>query len=280
MDKTINPSISALLRSGAQLLGPLPFPVPEPFETYELSTNGFKRQVDIYQPPEGGPLTGTAVLIVHGGGFLVGSRLMKPVKGLMGILTQQGAWVAAMDYTLLPRGGTLAQMTAEVRDTLLWCRQYRWGDTSERPRLNAIGLSAGVAPLFHATSLLGNEGPDGLISIYGALEFTPNPARVIQLVYRRLLRDNCRSRWPEQSPAKALFKRKFEGPVLFLHGGADQVCPPSTSRKLHEIRLADDLPSEIVLFPGQQHGFMNNPLAPESKHAFDVIVDFLGKQEP
>ena len=280
MEKKANPSITALLRAGAQLIGPLPFEVPAPTATYRLKTGRSERGGDLYQPRSTGPLNGWGALIVHGGGFLVGSRTMKPVKGLMSELTLAGAWVAAMDYTLIPKGGTLSQMTAEVRETLLWCETKLAEQAGETLKLAGIGFSAGVAPLFHAACTLPKSTLDALVSVYGAMEFTEDPAPLIRVVYKRLLRDNQASRWPKQNPGDALLKSEFKGPSLFLHGTADSVCPPQTSKRIHQSRVDAGETSKLVLFPNQTHGFLNNPTTSNSQAAIAEIIKFLSASTP
>ena len=200
MNSKKGPNIRGLLKAGAGLLGPLPFPSPVPLGSQKLVTEGKEHQVDIYTPTsESGPLSGMGILIVHGGGFILGSRNMKPVLVLVKALTEAGASVASTDYTLVPRGGTLDQATWEVRDTLRWWRAKLNSDFGRKTFVAAMGLSAGASPLFRASCAFPEVRPDALIGVYGALKFRTEVSPLISMVLGRLLQTSDRQKWGLQS---------------------------------------------------------------------------------
>ena len=66
---------------------------------------GIAPLADVYLPDGPGPHP--SVIIVHGGGFVIGSRRMKPVRYLATRLCAAGYAAAALDYRMIFRGGRL-----------------------------------------------------------------------------------------------------------------------------------------------------------------------------
>ena len=276
MKKQNSPDIKGLLKAGAQLLGPLPFPPPVPLGTQQLTTVDRQRLVDIYAPEKNeGPLHGMGVLIVHGGGFIVGSRRMKPVLVLIRSLLDAGAWVASTDYTLVPQRGTLEQETMEVRDTLGWWRKKLNNDLNHKAFIGAVGLSAGVCPLIHSACLYPETRPDSITSLYGALRFHSDASRVVSLVYKQLLQTSDPALWVQQSASTVMQREPYPLPMQFIHGKADTVCRYDASEDAHQWRQEQGLPSALHLHPGAPHGFLNQTEASEAMVALQQIQDFL-----
>ena len=264
-----SPSIRGLIEAVASLLAPPSFECPPPSETTTLKTGKYERKVDLYVPENPvGALTGTGVLMVHGGGFVMGSRDMKPVRNLTRSL-QAGATVVSMDYTLVFRGGTLLRQTAEVRETAQWMRAKL-----ELKTCVGIGLSAGVASLFHSIQGSHPSCFDALVSIYGALDFSDAPSPLIRLVYRNLLGPLGRENWSGASPSRVLQTSEFRAPVLFIHGENDPVCPFATAHDLHAWREKIGLPSELWVAPVLPTVF-NRENSENSQEAIRVLLEFL-----
>ena len=111
------PTARGLIESVRSLRGPLGFDAVEPVHRglrYRARTSPRHRapRVDVYLPPGHGPWP--SVVLVHGGGFLIGSRQMKPIRYLSTHLTQAGFAVAAVDYRLVGRGGRLHRAVEDV----------------------------------------------------------------------------------------------------------------------------------------------------------------------
>ena len=210
--------------------------------------------------------------MVHGGGFVMGSRTMKPVLNIVRHLIAEGATVFSTDYTLVFRGGTLVRQTAEVRETARWIQ-----DNHAFSSLVGIGLSAGVASLFHSAQGAQPRYFDGLVSIYGALDFSNRPSPLIGLVYRNLLGTRTDASWSSFSPLRALNNAKYTAPLLLIHGEQDRVCPLGAAQTLHAERLEAGYPSELWVAPGETHGFMNRESSPNAISAIQVLLQFLHK---
>ena len=201
--------------------------MPAPIRNDHSETGKYERKVIFVPENPVGALTGTGVLMVHGGadgkpGHETGSNLTRSL--------QAGATVVSMDYTLVFRGGTLLRQTAEVRETAQWMRAKL-----ELKTCVGIGLSAGVASLFHSIQGSHPSCFDALVSIYGALDFSDAPSPLIRLVYRNLLGPLGRENWSGASPSRVLQTSEFRAPVLFIHGENDPVAV-ATAHDLHAWR--------------------------------------------
>jgi len=244
----------------------------------QLMTEGKEHSVDIYAPTStSGPLSGMGILIVHGGGFIVGSRNMKPVLILVKALTAAGASVASTDYTLVPKGGTLAQATWEVRDTLRWWRTKLNSDFGKDTFVAAMGLSAGVSPLFRASCTFPEVRPDALIGIYGALKFRPEVSPLISMVYRKLLGTSNREEWRTHSASHIMEHTPYPLPVQLIHGKQDTVCPYEDSEELHHWRESQGLPSELHIHDEETHAFLNQVKGSATQKTLQQMTNFLEK---
>jgi acetyl esterase/lipase len=202
---------------------------------------------------------------------------MKPVLILVKALTAAGASVASTDYTLVPRGGTLAQATWEVRDTLRWWRTKLNSDFGKKTFVAAMGLSAGVSPLFRASCAFPEVRPDAMIGIYGALKFRPEVSPVISVVYRKLLQTSNREEWEAHSASHIMEHNPYPLPVQLIHGKEDTVCPYQDSEELHHWRESQDLPSELHIHDDENHAFMNEANGIATRRTFQQMTNFLVK---
>ena len=81
-----------------------------------------------------------------------------------------------------------------------------------------------------------------------------------------------RELWHERSPF--FFLDKVRAPVQFICGENDPRCPPSESTEAHEKLQSLGIPSELLLYEGEGHGFLKieNVIDSEVKR-----VEFLAK---
>jgi dipeptidyl aminopeptidase/acylaminoacyl peptidase len=70
--------------------------------------------------------------------------------------------------------------------------------------------------------------------------------------------------------------------TLIMHGASDKRVPPSQSRELYEgLRLQPDLPVELVLFPNEEHGYVEAPHRLEAtRRALDWFTTHLELPAP
>ena len=78
--------------------------------------------------------------------------------------------------------------------------------------------------------------------------------------------------WPLGEPAK-----RFP-PLLILHGDADQIIPVENGRQLANLAKKLGAPADLVIYPGEVHGFGADFSKKNARDALDRSIAFLRKQ--
>ena len=232
---------------------------------------GIRPLADVYVPDQ--PRHGASVIVVHGGGFLIGSRKMKPVRFVATRLCRQGYTVATFDYRLIFRGGRLDEQLSDVMDVSTWWaeRQERFG--LDPNRVSMLGFSAGATLMLLHAALTDRPPIERLVSVYGLYDFTRLGGRSASWLRRRVLRSGDEAVWTARSPVTQC---EFAEPLLMLHGTADTLVPIVHADRLAAPRDASGLPTELAVYDGEEHGFMNDASLPATHAAMDRIIEFLG----
>lgn len=214
-------------------------------------TRGIAPKLDVYEPEE--RVTRRSVLVVHGGGFFVGARDMKPMRVLGSRLSAAGVTVASIDYRLVFRGGRLEEALSDTRDAIAY-----WRDRCARRGLDAegvtlVGLSAGGT-----LAMLAAGEPDarlhGVVSCFGLYELDHLEGPLASLLPRLVFRTRERAQWAARSPREA---PQPKVPTLLLHGTRDGLVPVAQARRLAAHREALGLPTTLSVYEGAPHGFFN-----------------------
>ncbi|HEY5924233.1 MAG TPA: alpha/beta hydrolase [Kofleriaceae bacterium] len=225
---------------------------------------GIAPLADIYIPERP---TGASVLLVHGGGFVIGSRRMKPMRFLAARLFGSGIAVCAVDYRMIFRGGRLDESVEDVRDAIAF-----WSVRASQLGLDAraislVGLSAGAT-----LGLLAGAGAGssiaGLVCCFGLyeIEHLRGPATLLP---RMLFRTADRAAWIDRSPRYA---PQPAIPTLLLHGSDDGLVPVEQARRLAAHRESLGLPTRLVVYPGAPHGFFNVPVPAADAGVEEIIA--------
>jgi len=206
---------------------------------YRTHARGIAPLADIYQPAQP---TGSSVLLVHGGGFVIGSRRMKPMRFLAARLAASGIAVCAIDYRLIFRGGRLDEAVDDVRAALGF-----WRDRAADPQaVSMIGLSAGAS-----LALLAADASLARLACCFGLYAVDHLRGIASALPRLLFRTPDRARWR--------FDAQPSVPTLLLHGDADRLVPVAQAHRFAAERAARDLPTKLVVYPGAPHGFFTKP---------------------
>lgn len=231
--------------------------------------------IDVYRPPgaQGAP---TAV-IVHGGGFVGGSRDMSAVGVLATDLVRRGFVVASVDYCLArPFGPALPDQIEDVRQALRFWMSAAAEHGGDPARTALIGMSAGGG----LAVLASDAAPFAkFVGIYGAYDLRLLPARwaTASLLTRR-------ARVTEHVRHSPLMQASFPQPALLIHGTADPLAPQEHSLRLLAERARRDLPTETVWLPGAVHGYLQDgaehPHTVETLAAVARFLDDLRAPEP
>lgn len=230
---------------------------------------GIEPHADIYVP---GNATGTSVVLVHGGAFVIGSRRGKPIRYLASRLHAAGIAVCAIDYRLIFRGGRIDEAVTDVGDAIAYWRNRTTELGLDPARMSVLGLSAGAT-----LSLLAAAQPQivpiaRMACCFGLYDVEHLRGRLAELLPRLLFRTTDRAAWLDRSPLRAGHPAM---PTLLLHGSADGLVPVEQARRLAERREQLGLPTRLVIYDGAPHGFFNQPSTARDE-GLREIVEFVG----
>lgn len=212
--------------------------------------------LDLYEP-SGQTLPGRrrpAILMIHGGGFMGGSRKFPPLVRMATELASRGYVVASIDYRVsgdspvlsgrvqpLPQD-TLFElwMNAAIDDALTaldWLLDYSGPLNLDATRLGVMGSSAGAVTAIHLAYTVKDYGID-----VPALRF------VVDYFGSAVI--------PLGDPVAAVNHLETGEPPLFIvHGTDDQTAPIERSDALASRAYEQDVPVEYHAIEGAGHGF-------------------------
>ncbi len=233
-------------------------------------SRGIRPLADVYLPdPTPGRVP--SVVLVHGGGWVVGSRTMKPIRYLATQLCNAGFAAMAFDYRMIGRGGRLREALDDVAAAFTWWRHGPFSSRLHPGAVSIAGLSAGATlALLHAER--SDEPPASVISGFGIYDFEQLRGAGASLLRRAALRTGDRDLWRRHSVADS---PTFAGPVLLLHGTHDTLVPMCQHQRLVQSRQAAGLPVEERIFEGACHGFFNDAESDAAQGATREIHRFL-----
>lgn len=225
---------------------------------------------DVYGPPA--RPRPESVVLVHGGGFVVGSRAMKPMRWLATRFVEAGVTVCSVDYRLIFRGGGLYEALDDVLAALAHWHASTASRGLDPRRVSLVGLSAGgtLAMLAAARS---REPVHRLACVFGLYELDQLTGPISAALPTLLLGTRDRSVWSAHSPRHAA---QPAAPTLLLHGGADALVPPEQAERLAAHRRSLGLPTELRIYPGAPHGFFNAPCE-AADLATDALIEQIGR---
>lgn len=213
---------------------------------------GIAPLVDLYVPPapEGGR-TRTSVLLVHGGGFVLGSRRMKPIRYLASRLVGEGFAVCAVDYRMVLRGGRVEEAVSDVLGALEFWRARCSAFGLDPDAVAMVGLSAGATlAMLAAGQGAAVASVTSCFALYDASQLRGVAALLPRLLFRSRDRGAWRTRSPRGAPQPVV-------PTLLLHGTADRLVPVAHAHELAAHRASLGLPTKLVTLPDAPHGFFN-----------------------
>jgi acetyl esterase/lipase len=260
------------------------------------SEGRLRLRLDVYRPASEaaeGPLP--AVVQVHGGGWISGSRLEQGIP-LLNHLASNG-WIGFnVDYRLSPRA-TLPDHVIDVKRAIAWVRANAEELGVDPERVAITGGSAGG----HLTALAaltsddralqpGFEDADtsvaAAVPFYGVYDMLDSDTvyyeglrswLLEQVVIKRRRDDD-----PEAFRAVSPTHRVHPGapPFLIFHGEHDSLVPVDDARTFAR-RLTEVSRSEVlyVELPGAEHAFDLFPSA-RTAHVVEGIERFLRAQVP
>lgn len=214
-------------------------------------------KLDLYRPEGGEVPTRTAVLLVHGGGWILGERgMMAPLASRF---ADQGYLAVPVEYRLVREAPWPAQLE-DVIAAVNWMSENADRLGIEPGRIVLAGASAGgQLALMAATRLQEQRQVAAVVSLFSASELTvdPQPAKG-QFGAAMLLGEDAGEE--AVRAASPLYQVTGDFPPTFLlHGGNDWMIDPAASIRLYQ-QLADlGVTAELHIVANALHEFVEEP---------------------
>lgn len=235
--------------------------------------DGFRLRLDIYRPAEAKPgdELRPAVIQVHGGGWISGSRVEQGIP-LLNHLASNG-WIGFnIDYRLSPRA-TLPDHVIDVKRAIAWVRENADDLNIDPHRICLTGGSAGG----HLTALAaltaddptlqpGFEDADtsvaAAVPFYGVYDMADIGGvyypELRDWIFRKIVIKRDWESEPEAYEAVSPTYRVHAGapPFLVFHGDRDTLVPVQDARTFVEsLRAVSNNDVLYVELPGAEHAF-------------------------
>lgn len=223
---------------------------------------------DVYLPEGPGPHP--SIVWVHGGGFTVGARDMKPMRLLATACRRAGIAAMTFDYRLLFRGGTAHTGVEDTR--LAWTF---WVGAATRfsldpARIAVGGLSAGGCLALRAAPTL-SPAPHKVVGVFPLYDFESLRGGPSGLLARLAGGRDPQAR-RDVSPMHAPMPTM---PTLLQHGTADTLIPVADAERYAARRRAEGLPTTLHVYPGAPHAYHNMPDTETARAAVSDLLAFL-----
>lgn len=231
------------------------------------------QKLDVYRPKASTTQLLPAIINIHGGGWVVGSRREQGVP-LLGHLAASG-WVGFnVDYRLAPKYVWPAQIV-DVKSAIMWVRTHA-ADYGVDPNFIAVtGGSAGGhlsalaaltpnAPEFQPGFENADTSVAACVPFYGVYDMVDESHRHSPLLHavldRVVFRRTRAKNLPALKQASPMYRIGADAPPFFVvHGSADSLIPVEESREF--FRRLGETSSSAVHYAEIKGG----------QHAFDVI---------
>lgn len=225
--------------------------------------------LDIWQPSVPTKALRPAIVKIHGGEWVEGSRM--EMTGWSQWLSELGYVVFDIDFRM-PPAGRWKEEIGDVKAALAWVKERAEVYSIDTNRIAAMGFSSGAnlallaAYTYNHPELMPSFGRPAVpvrcvIDLYGPVDLvtlfhlTGRPGTIRPRMKQYL--GGTPSHFPERyrllSPVQHV--RKHSPPTLILHGESDGVCPAAQSRLLEETLRLHGVPNTCYYLPYGLHGF-------------------------
>lgn len=262
-------------------------PRPDPTNTIWKPDITFGRggevelQLNLAQPPDDSGAPYPCIVIIHGGAWRAGSRVMH--DDLARELAARGYVAASISYRFCPQYVFPAQVE-DAKCAVRFLRAHAGDYGIDPERIGAIGFSAGA----HLSMMLGTldaedgmEGDGGwadqpskvqaVVSFFGPTEFrTEFPAETSRLVSDFL------GGGPEEKPAAYQLAspiahvNRGDAPMMLFQGTVDNLVLWTQATSMAEALTRARVEGRVELLVGKGHGWMG----PELIRTLEEAVEF------
>lgn len=194
-----------------------------------------------------------AVIFFHGGGFHMGSPSQFFLQAEM--FAACGAVAFCPEYRLKDAHEvTIAQQVEDARSAIRWVRRNATALHVDPKQIIAAGGSAG-GYLALASAVLPNSPldsvPNALVLFNPAIDFD----QFAEKLGRRRMEESLGGSIEAFSATPNL--RAGLPPMILFHGEDDEKIPIRIARRFADRARELNIPCELVVFPGEGHGFFN-----------------------
>lgn len=231
----------------------LPDPSGTVFQDVFYSDNGKRCVLDIFWP-EGDPETwksdpAPVYVFVHGGAWIMGSKEFIRLydKTIIEPLRKKGIVVVSVGYRLFGQT-SFKNISKDVHDAMEFLRANQKLYRLDMSRVVIHGQSAGA----HLAMLEAFRHPEGIqliVNEYGPADLITmqkdQPA--VGIVSRKIRRAESPVEWVRLGLPR----------MVIYHGDADELVPLSQTEELIAELEAAEVPVELNVIEGADHGFMN-----------------------
>jgi acetyl esterase/lipase len=241
------------------------------------------QRMDVYLPANRNTTETKVLVLVHGGSWSSGDKT--EFNEYIPVFKQRlpGYAIININYRLgqQPAINLFPTQETDVKaafDAIVAkAEEYRFN----KEKLATLGVSAGAhLALLQAyknntpkvKAVVDMFGPTDLVAIYNNATTS-----LEQLILQTLLSGTPTTNAAlYQSSSPIHFVTAQSPPTLILHGGADPIVSPSQSTALKAKLEADDVPVQMVLYPGEGHGWTGANLT----DSYNKIEAFLKTYNP
>lgn len=254
-----------------------------------IHPHGHVRIGDLYLPAGNGPFP--AVLLLHGGGWVAGSKADAGVSFLAPRLVKHGWVVFNINYRLVRRGGEFPADLEDCKNALAWLMVHASKYHINIHKIVIAGASAGAhlalltAYTRHSRNFPASRYPAIRLHVAAAVGFyTPTDAAFIRFLpqrsFGRRLVMQYLAAWRKLHPHSWLrdpspINWAAHGvPTLLLQGTTDTLVPPVQAVIMQQALKRNHIPVTTRMIPGVGHAFMDFhcPARIEGWHAMEHFL--------
>ncbi len=221
---------------------------------------------DIYRPARP---NGAGVLMIHGGGWRIGSKAMMPPQA--DALAIRGFTCVAIEYRLTPEAPWPAQIH-DVKTAMRWFRANADSLGVQPERMAVLGNSAGGHLALMLAGTVGHAGFEGeggnagvdtsvaaVIAVYPPVTFYVGERTSGGTSASAILGDAAT---PEaaQAASPIEYVRADFPPTFFLHGNGDKVVPVTSSINMYHALSQAGARAEMHIYAEQPHTWARWPM--------------------
>jgi acetyl esterase/lipase len=263
-------------------------PTVEPDVVY-AKVGDVELKMDLYLPAASAPKTNSAVVLIHGGAWISGTR--KDMGALANYMATRGLFAASVQYRLAPKHKWPA-MLDDVQTSVRFLRANAAKYGYDPKRIGAAGASAGG----HLAIFLGaretrdakpEHFPDlssrvaAVFDIFGPTDMSRDYPATVDFLFEQVLgkkRIDASAEIRDASPL--LFVKQDAAPMFIFQGLDDPLVNPNQSRYLEAKYKELSLPVEAVYIEGVGHALpvdTNDKVKKGVERGVDWLIKHLTK---